>query len=354
MGAARLYHNVRYAFCRRKPRLVVRLAWNLALVALRKAPRLRYVDVALDFTCNQHCQHCFARTYDRQRTRGRNLISAGQYRRLVDQAIALGAVSFSIQGGEPFAMFEKTKQVLRAFRPDRTLVSIKSNGTLITPERAREARALGVDIVTISVDSGVPEEHDAFRGQRGAYGRAMRGVRHCREAGLKVIVACTVSHANARSVGVMRLIDETRALGVLCFLIKAAPSGNWAGNRSVLLTEEDSRWIDEVTRRYPHCRTDFEANYLAYGCGAMKEIIYVSQYGDVMSCPFIQVSVGNVLEEPLEAIWRRGLSVPEFSRYAARCLIAEDPDFIDRYIAVTQHRDDLPVSIAEFERTKTT
>jgi MoaA/NifB/PqqE/SkfB family radical SAM enzyme len=202
--------------------------------------------------------------------------------------------------------------------------------------------------VTVSLDSGIAAEHDEFRGMKRAFERTVRGIQIAREEGLKVIVACTISAENAGSEGVARLIEQCRRWGVLFFIVKAAPSGNWAGNTSVLLREEDSRWIDQLVAAHPHCRTDFEANFLHYGCGAMKEIIYIDQYGNVMPCPFIQVSYGNVLAEPLARIRDRGLARPEYAAYSPRCLIAEDKDFLSRYLAKVDAGRSMPIPCEEF------
>jgi MoaA/NifB/PqqE/SkfB family radical SAM enzyme len=114
----------------------------------------------------------------------------------------------------------------------------------------------------------------------------------------------------------------------------------------VLLTPDDSEWVRRTVDAHPHCRTDFDANYVVRGCGALKEIIYVSQYGDVMACPFIQITFGNALERPLAEILSDGAArVPEFVGYAQRCPIAEDLRFIDRYLDAVSGRTDLPVPV---------
>lgn len=344
--AAQLRLNLRYALPLRKPRVVARIARGVTLSALGRAP-LRYVDLALDFTCNQKCQHCFAKSYDHQRERGRNLLTAGDYRRIAREALALGAVSFSIQGGEPFAVYERTTEVLSCLDPRRSLLSIKSNGTLITRARARGVKRLGVDIVTISLDSGDPTEHDFFRGMRGAHAKALEGVAHCLDAGIRVILACTLSRQNANTPGVLKLIEVSRDMGVMLLFILAAPSGQWGGNRSVLLSDADGRWLREILRRHPHCRTDFDANWLRHGCGALKEIVYIDQYGNVMACPFIQISFGNVLDRPLGEILANGASHRDFQGYADRCLIAQDKVFIERYLAAVAGRSDLPIPLAD-------
>ncbi|NUM89442.1 MAG: radical SAM protein [Bdellovibrionales bacterium] len=238
---------------------------------------------------------------------------------------------------------------MRAMDVGRSLISIKSNGSLVTPERLTELKALGLDIVTISLDSGIPGEHDAFRGMKGAWEKAVRAVKLCQEAGVGVMLACTVSRENAGGAGVEKLIELAREWDVLLLLILAAPSGNWQGRHDLLMTEAQMDWLRATLRKRSHVRTDFDANWVRPGCGAMKEILYISQYGDVMACPFIQVSFGNVLREPLEVIWNRGIRAPYFRDYAGKCLIGEDPEFIRQYSRAIAAEKELPVSLEKFE-----
>ncbi|MCO5143597.1 MAG: radical SAM protein [Oligoflexia bacterium] len=318
---------------------------------LFKKRRLRYVDFALDFTCNQSCQHCFAKAYDRQYELGRDHLSKFDYERISREAIALGAVSFSIQGGEPFAMMKDTVKVMSSLPKNRCLISIKSNGSLITVEKLRLLASLGLDIVTISLDSGFPEEHDEFRGHKLAWQKALEGIKFCKQENIKVMLACTIGSQNIRSKGFLRLIELSSELGVLLLLIYAAPTGKWQGQTECLLKEADFSLIKELLNKYKHLRTDFDANWFKKGCGALKEIIYISQYGDVMPCPFIPISFGNLFRDSLLTVWEKSNDAPFFSKYSSTCLIGEDQDFIKKYSQAIKSAKRLPISWEDFLQT---
>ena len=83
------------------------------------------------------------------------------------------------------------------------------------------------------------------------------------------------------------------------------------------------------------------------GCGAIKESIYISPYGDVLPCPFIHISIGNVLDEPLEKIRERGLGLKYFNHFHEKCLTSEDPEFINKYLSRTFGKENLPLSFDE-------
>ena len=329
-SARNLWPSFRYAFRPRKPGLLCRLAKGVVDSKILHRPRLRYVDMALDFACNMRCEHCFA-TALAPKERSARKMQVADYERVCRQAMSMGALNFSFQGGEPL-LVENLPEYIRACRPGLNLISVTTNGSLLNRERIRELKKIGVDIFTISVDSAYPEEHDRFRGFPGAQALAMAAINEAVAQGLHVTIGTTVSHRNVRSEGITRLIEyaETNKL-VLVFNL-AAPAGKWSQADGILLTEEDLGLVREWVRAYQYVRTDFEANLCQHGCGAVKEILYLTPYGDVLACPFIHISLGNVLEESLADIRRRAVTVPEFAVYADKCLCAQDRDFIEKYI----------------------
>ena len=78
------------------------------------------------------------------------------------------------------------------------------------------------------------------------------------------------------------------------------------------------------------------------GCIAVKRMISLTQYGDVMPCPYMQTSIGNFFEEPLKDIIERGMNIKWFGKHIDTCLIAESRYFIDNYLVPTYGKK-LPV-----------
>jgi hypothetical protein len=79
----------------------------------------------------------------------------------------------------------------------------------------------------------------------------------------------------------------------------------------------------------------------------MKEAIYITPFGDVLCCPFIHVSFGNLHDESLRAIRERALGYNFLGEHAQQCLVAEDGRFIERYLTKTFGRNDLPADCRE-------
>jgi len=102
-------------------------------------------------------------------------------------------------------------------------------------------------------------------------------------------------------------------------------------------------YMRELEKKY-QVFTHLTPSYgLDLGCIAVKRMISVTQYGDVLPCPYIHVSIGNVFEEPLKDIIARGMNIKWFGKRIGTCLIAESRPFIDKYIVKRVYGKPLPV-----------
>jgi len=319
--------NFRYAFRVKKPLLVLRLVFTYLGILLAGRRPLRYVDLAIGYSCNLRCEHCFASALKKDE---RRRITPDEYKDIVKQAMKMGALNFSFQGGEPM-LYPELMEFIKNTYPKRNVISVTTNGTLFDEHHIRALKKAGVDILTISLDSAVPEEHDRFRGIKGTFAKTMNTIKLALENGLNVTLGAVASHLNIKSQGLIDLIEMAHDLKVIMFLALAAPLGEWKKNEDIILTEDDRAYLYGLVNKYPLLRTDFEANFIYWGCGAVKEILYITPYGDVLGCPFLHFALGNVLEEPLDTIRNRALKNDYFKKYHHLCLAAEDTEFMNSY-----------------------
>lgn len=337
----RQWAAVRYGMIWRKPKFLARMAgFYLRSFVVKARQPLRYVDFAVDYACNLKCAHCFATSLEKS---PRPRLQVEDYRRIARECQDLGAIHLSLQGGEA-TLVKNLEQLVGSLSPGRTLVSITTNGTTITPDLARRLRRWGVDQLNISIDSFVPEEHDRFRGVSGAFERTFEGLQTARRCGLHVQVNTTVSKWSLYTPGFRQLVDYCIAQRILLNIVLAAPSGNWDANLNATLDADDMKVVRAIIQSSAYVRQDMDSIVLGRGCPAMKEAIYITPYGDVLCCPFIHVSFGNLHDEPLKNIVERALQYPFLEVHAKQCLVAEEREFIGKYLSKTFGRKDLPAS----------
>ena len=162
--------------------------------------------------CNLKCVHCYAKAVD---VHGKDEISTDQAKTMINDLAAFGSPVMLFSGGEPLVRRDLPELASYATEKGMRAV-ISTNGTLITKEKARELKKVGLSYVGISLDGG-REVHDHFRGVRGSFDKALQGIENCQEEGLKVGLRFTVNKRNVNEVP--KLFDLIRDMNIprICF-----------------------------------------------------------------------------------------------------------------------------------------
>ncbi len=343
----RFRDNLRFVFQpRRKPGLVPHVAASMVKHRLQPDVRrrpLRNIDIALNYSCNMRCDHCSCEMM--KRSCGRTLDS-DDLRRVADEALELGAIYFAFTGGEPL-LNRDLEEIIQLFHPTKCLIGLQTNAVLLDEARIESLYRAGLDSIQVSLDSGDPAVHDGFRHIAGAFETTIANVDKAMARGLKVIFCTTLTHSTLRTTETLDLLDFCRAKRVPVVVSIPCPVGNWQGNFSETLTDDDRAYLVELQVRYPQLRRDFHSNYRKLGCSAGTEKLYITPYGDVIPCPFIHISFGNVKDEPLGDIRGRMLKLDRFTEYNQVCLAGEDQAFIERYVKPTYEAKRLPQDWAD-------
>jgi MoaA/NifB/PqqE/SkfB family radical SAM enzyme len=115
----------------------------------------------------------------------------------------------------------------------------------------------------------------------------------------------------------------------------------------MMLTDDDIKYINSLQQKSPYLRRDVDSNYFKRGCCAVKEVIYIDPYGNVLPCPFLHIYLGNLKKESLADILKRSLQYAPFQKYSQKCLAAEDHDFIGLLRKTYKKIDRVPFTLEE-------
>ena len=172
-------------------------------------------------------------------------------------------------GGEPLVRKDLVELASHATSKGMRAV-ISTNGTLITKEKARELKGVGLSYVGISLD-GMEEVHDRFRGVPGAFRKALEGVANCQAEGLKVGLRFTI---NKRNVGEYpRHLPPAGRPGSAPRLFLRHPA--YSGRGSELIKED----LDHAETRQVLDLIMDETRAL-FDAGKPKEILTVDNHAD--------------------------------------------------------------------------
>jgi len=162
-------------------------------------------------TCNLECLHCYADAETRKFT---GELTTDEAEAMIRDLASIRVPALLISGGEPLVR----PDVLDLAELAMSLgvrVTFSTNGTLIDAKKAQRIAKIGVAYVGISIDGG-EERHDRFRGRDGAFRDAIRGIRNCRDAGIRVGVRFTVTKENVGEIDDVFRIVEDEGIGRLC------------------------------------------------------------------------------------------------------------------------------------------
>lgn len=287
------------------------------------------IDIAYNYACNLKCDHCTASRFEK---RGKKLTPQDLYR-ISDEAHNLGLCQFCLSGGEPL-IFKDLDDVILALQPDKFHLTMSTNGHFLTPEIAIHLKTMGLDKIKISLDDFDEKQHDTNRNSEGAYRKAINAMMNAREAGLSVVIQTVVSRQNCQTGRLIQMAEFAQKNDFTVDVLIARATGAWEGKHEVLINEEDAEFIRKAHDQYPVLHRDTFPSYgMDKGCGCVDSTLHITQYGDVLPCVYIHISIGNIFQETLADIIKRGQSIKHFKEHSRLCLSGEDRNFIEKYMA---------------------
>jgi len=185
--------------------------------------------------CNLKCVHCYN---DSGANTKSNESTTSEAVEVLDDLADYGIPSVLFSGGEPLTRNDLFELISHAVSKGLRAV-ISTNGTLITAEKARQIKKIGVSYVGISLD-GMGEVNDQFRGVTGAFEDAVAGIRNCMDAGVRVGLRLTLTRRNVRDLEQLFDFFEKEGIERACFY-HLVPSGRGQDMFSDDLTHAQSR-----------------------------------------------------------------------------------------------------------------
>ena len=143
--------------------------------------------------CNLTCKHCYSISADRDFP---GELSTDEVHAVMDDLKRFRVPVLILSGGEPL-LRPDIFDISRRAKAMGFYVGLSSNGTLIDESNIAAIAAAGYDYVGISLD-GLGPTHDRFRRREGAFATSLRGLRLCREQGIKVGIRFTLTRDNAQ------------------------------------------------------------------------------------------------------------------------------------------------------------
>ena len=284
--------------------------------------------------CNFHCQHCCEEPYmdrDIKKKTGaldpRKHMTIDDYAELSRQADEYGIYRFVLTGGEAL-LDKKIEDLIVALDPMKHLIILDTNGWTFDEDKAKWFAALGGYKVQLSLDSFVEEEHDAFRCKPGSYKRAIRAIKASKDAGLELLLSTCIVKDRVFSQEFEDFCDYCHTEDIPLYVTLAKPVGSARGHDEWVCTKKDVDHLKYLEDHY-NIFTHMTPSYGQPGkCITVKGINTVNHDGEIIPCPYMDLSIGNVMDMPLADILDRGMKDKWLGPYRDECIIGENVDFI--------------------------
>ncbi len=271
-------------------------------------------EIALTYRCNNSCAFCYARCTPENNARE---LATADVKRIVDAFREKAKLPFfSFTGGEPLLRDDLEELVSYAVGSGLS-VNLITNGTLVTPKRAKSLRKAGLKTAQVSIESPLREVHDALTRHNGSYDLTLLGIRRLLNNGISVQTNTTLNRLNAGSVA--SIPEFVSSFGIKRFSMNLfIPCGTGLDNAHLFIPySEVSQYIETARKKavslglvfywyspVPHCYYNPVAMGLGNkSCAAMDGLLSVSPDGTVLPCSSFPESMGNILENEFTDIW---------------------------------------------------
>ena len=215
--------------------------------------------------CNLNCIHCYAKAVHQSRDKE---LTTEEGFHLIDDLATFGVPVLLFSGGEPLLRSDLPELTEYAVSKGMRAV-ISTNGTLITEEKAILLKNAGVSYVGISLD-GLEKVNDHFRGVKGAFKKALNGIKNCQKVKLKVGLRFTINKLNIDQVPCIFDLAETMNIERICFyhLVYSGRGSNLVDQD--LSHSETRKIVDSIMDRTKDM----------YTRGLKKEVLTVDNHAD--------------------------------------------------------------------------
>ena len=319
----------------------------------RYIPKDQYLAAVFTITyrCQCSCAHCVSGSYTKNKQDEFTTIEA---KKVLKDLADFGVNCIVYYGGEPLLR----KDILELVRYTHELgmfAQMDSNGWLLDEVMIKDLAEAGLGQVNISIDSLDSEVHDGERVLPGLFKRAVKAIELSKKYGITPQISAYADRGKLNSGNVESIIAFGKKLGVKLRYLAPLRSGKWNDNPDVVLNKEE-------LARFKSMLSPDGAFWEANQCNSPEKDFYclasakaqfnITAYGDITPCPSIELSFGNLKEEPLEDILARMWKHRIFDYKVTYHCPMNDAEFRKQFIESLQNSKEIPVRIDKIERTE--
>lgn len=276
-------------------------------VRRRRVPFSGSIDLTL--RCNLKCIHCYAGPRPPAAEKGE--LSTDQWLAILGQALDAGCLFLLITGGEP--LLREDFATIYTFAKERGfLVTLFTNGTLLTEAWAARLADLPPCLVEISIYGAAPATHDSITGVPGSFAQTFEGVERLLARNVRVGLKTVLMRPNIAEWRGMQAIAEGYKIR---FRMDPLLFRRFDGDEAPLRLRVDPTQAAAAEFSDPARRADwreyhervsrYKISSRLYNCAAGVSNFHVSSSGRIQPCLMTPHIGCDLLHRSFAEGWRK-------------------------------------------------
>ena len=277
------------------------------------------MDLALTYRCNNDCSHCY-----NDMPRRRLELMTAEWKQILNLLWDQHIPHIVFTGGEP-TMRPDLAELIAHAQNNGQITGMNTNGRRLKDEAYLKTLVdAGLDHVQITLESHDPAIHDQMVQRQGAWKDTVAGIQNALKTRLFVMTNTTLLANNASPQNLTKTLDFLANLGVPTLGMNALIySGNGLNVNSGLPESELPPLLDLARHATDqrgqrliwytptqYCHFDpIQLELGVKGCTAALYNMCVEPDGSVLPCQSYYEPLGNLLNDPWQAIWEHDLAV---------------------------------------------
>jgi radical SAM protein with 4Fe4S-binding SPASM domain len=275
--------------------------------------------IELTRRCNNRCGHCYNNLPASDRQGLAEELRTDELIHILDETAAAGCVWLLLTGGEIF-LRPDFREIYTHAKQNGLLVTLFTNGTLITPEMAdflANQRPFSIEITLYGATRGT---YERVTGNPGSFKQCLRGIGHLRDRGLPLNLKATVSTLNCHEIQAMkRYVENDLGMPFRFDAQLNARCDRSPGPLNVRLSPEEVVQLDLADperaealrdfarRRHGHGAGDKKGDFL-YPCGGGAHSFAIDPYGRLRACAISPAEGFDLRSGSFQEGWGRFLA----------------------------------------------
>lgn len=244
-----------------------------------------YYTFHVDLTnkCNERCIHCY-HPFDKYDYSSEMTFEAVKV--LIDTIYRMGVFSVTLSGGESL-LRNDFFDILKYISDKGLLVSLYTNGILLTDNVVKELSKYRINNVSISIYGDTSELHDSITNIKGSFDKTLQGINQLKKYQIPFNLKCVILRENIDHIENIRSFLKSLNNGeepLLDFTL----CGKLDGDCSVYNHKACYEQIQNVFHSDPSFYIGAKENYTRgpndFPCGAGRSGLYCSADGKIYPC----------------------------------------------------------------------